>query len=152
MPNGWEKHREKHWQKHRTLRIREGDWFVTKDSKYNKGGTRRPECYEYCLKPKDGWGLPAGQVKVSKEPLPLSTYIGPVHGRPEYYNGYVTVRVPLVTHTHTNTHTHARTQTQTQAQTQHRHRITRDKTTSTNKDREPSRITETPKKKPYIKK
>ena len=84
MPNGWEKHREKHWQKHRTLRIREGDWFVT----------RRPECYEYCLKPKDGWGLPAGQVKVSKEPLPLSTYIGPVHGRPEYYNGYVTVRVP----------------------------------------------------------
>ena len=74
--------------------IREGDWFITKDSKYNNRNQRRPECFEYITKPEDGWWLPAIYLKVSQEPLPLSTYIGPVHGRPEFYNGYVTVRVP----------------------------------------------------------
>ena len=57
-------------------------------------GGPRPQCYEYVLKPADGWGLPAHQLKVSLDPLPVSTYIGPVHGQPEEFSGYVTVRVP----------------------------------------------------------
>ena len=77
-----------------TKEIREGDWFVTKDTKFNQNGMKRPECFEYWVKPKDGWGRPAKDLKVSLEPLPVSTYIGPVHGEPEFYKGSVTVRVP----------------------------------------------------------
>ena len=77
----------KHW-------IREGDWFITNATRKNMYGGNRPQCFEYIVKPKDGWGLPASQVKVCLEPLPLSTHIGPVHGDPEEYNGYVIVRVP----------------------------------------------------------
>ena len=74
--------------------ICQGDWFITKGTTRNRFGNQRPQCYEYVLKPEDGWGLPASELKVSLEPLPCSTYIGPVHGEPEQYNGYVTVRVP----------------------------------------------------------
>ena len=31
---------------------------------------------------------------ISPNPLPVSLYMGPVHGKPEKYRGYITVRVP----------------------------------------------------------
>ena len=74
--------------------IREGDWFKTKSSTHTRKGTPRPQCFEYSVKPATGWGRPARELKISPNALPVSTYIGPVHGRPEYFNGYVTVRVP----------------------------------------------------------
>ena len=74
--------------------IQQGDWFITKRSTQTRHGTPRPKCFEYCLKPRDGWEITAEQFKMRLEPLPPSTYIGPVHGQPEYFNGYCTVRVP----------------------------------------------------------
>ena len=79
--------------------IHEGDWFITKRSTQNRHGHSRPQCFEYRLNPRDGWGIPANELKVRNgeghvEPLPCSTYIGPVHGEPEEFNGYITVRVP----------------------------------------------------------
>jgi hypothetical protein len=38
--------------------------------------------------------MPPKAFTVRMGPLPTSTYIGPVHGQPEYFNGYCTVRVP----------------------------------------------------------
>ena len=58
------------------------------------GGRERPQCFEYVVKPEEGWGRPAHELQIRPYPLPVSTYIGPVHGEPEHYRGYVTVRVP----------------------------------------------------------
>ena len=74
--------------------IQEGDWFITKSSTQTRHGTPRPQCFEYLYKPKDGWDMPPKSFTVRMGPLPPSTYIGPVHGQPENFNGYCTVRVP----------------------------------------------------------
>ena len=74
--------------------IRKGDWFKTKDTTHTREGRARPQCFEYSVKPAVGWGTPAHLLKIRPDALPPSTYIGPVHGEPEHYNGYVTVRVP----------------------------------------------------------
>ena len=74
--------------------IREGDWFKTKNSTHTAQGRPRPQCFEYTVKPAVGWGAPAHLLKISPDALPVSTYIGPVHGPAEHFRGYVTVRVP----------------------------------------------------------
>ena len=79
---------------HAHLHIQEGDWFVTKRTAHDHRNKPRPRCFEYCVKPAEGWGLPAETCKVSLEPLPLGSYTGPVHGKAEYFKWYTTVRVP----------------------------------------------------------
>ena len=79
--------------------IKEGDWFKTKSTTHTRQGRARPQCFEYSVKPAVGWGCPAHELQIRTDPLPCSTYIGPVHGQPEYYHSacgsvYVTVRVP----------------------------------------------------------
>ena len=76
------------------LQIHDGDWFKTFHSLYNARGGPRPQCFEYAFPPRVAWGLPADEVKINLQPLPLSTYIGPVHGSAEHFRGYVTVCVP----------------------------------------------------------
>ena len=38
--------------------------------------------------------MPSSSVMISPNPLPVSLYMGPVHGKPEKWGGYITVRVP----------------------------------------------------------
>ena len=82
------------WFEQRLTGIHEGDWFKTKNSTHTEKGRARPVCFEYKVNPEMGWGRPAHELKIQPYPLPLSTYIGPVHGKAEKWEGYVTVRVP----------------------------------------------------------
>ena len=74
--------------------IFQGDWFRTKSSVVNHFGKSRPQCFEYCIPPRVGWGIPKSSVQLSPLPLPTSLYLGPVHGEPEHFGDYVTICVP----------------------------------------------------------
>jgi hypothetical protein len=77
-----------------TDKICQGDWFKTKSTVRNQFGKHRPQCYEYSIPPRLGWGAPKSAIQVSHLPLPTSHYMGPVHGEPEYFGDYVTICVP----------------------------------------------------------
>ncbi len=69
---------------------RDGDWFRTKSTTRTNTGRSRPQCFEYLAPPEDSFP----HSMVSRFPLPVSTYFGPVHGGPKFFDGYVTVLVP----------------------------------------------------------